>query len=151
MALTSGLSLAWSGDFNSLKEFICKTCDFVGNWSQPGDKKVFSFNDDSSISWRKSKKVLSFNGPQASQLMRDLCKRLSEQEAYTSDFADEHSVENAGQSSKSVDIDMEIEDLKAGQGWTTFGSYVDTCTTGEITQRFSMSRYSNSLPSSLFG
>ena len=102
--------------FDSLKEFICKTCDFVGNWSQPGgDKKVFSFNDDSSISWRKSKKVLSFNGPQASQLMRDLCKRLSEQEAYTSDFADEHSVENAGQTSKSVDIDMEIEDLKAGQ------------------------------------
>ena len=47
--------------------------------------------------------------------MRDLCKRLSEQEAYTSDFADEHFVENAGQSSKSVDIDMEIEDLKAGQ------------------------------------
>ena len=116
MAWTSGLSLAWSGDFDSLKEFICKTCDFVGNWSQPGgDKKVFSFNDDSSISWRKSKKVLSFNGPQASQLMRDLCKRLSEQEAYTSDFADEHSVENACQSSKSVDIDMEIEDLKAGQ------------------------------------
>ena len=116
MASTSRLSLAWSGDFDSLKEFICKTCDFVGNWSQPGgDKKVYSFNDDSSISWRKSKKVLSFNGPQACQLMRDLCKRLSEQEAYTSDFADEHFVENAGQSSKSVDIDMEIEDLKAGQ------------------------------------
>ena len=103
MASSSGLSLAWSGDFDSLKEFLCKACDFVGNWSQPGgDKKVFSFDDDSSISWRKSKKLLSFNGPRASQLMRDLCKRLSEQEAYTSDFADEHSAENAGQSSKSA-------------------------------------------------
>ena len=116
MASTSGLSLAWSGDFDSLKEFLCETCDFVGNWCQPGgDKKVFSVNDDSSISWGKSKKVLSFNGPLASQLMRDLCKRLSEQEAYTSDFVDEHSAENAGQLSKSEDIDMEIEDLKAGQ------------------------------------
>ena len=32
-----------------------------------------------------------------------------------SGFADEHSAGNAGQSRKSVDIDMEIEDLKAGQ------------------------------------
>ena len=116
MASSSGLSLAWSGDFDSLKEFLCKVCDFVGNWSQPGgDKKVFSFDDGSSISWRKSKKVLSFNGPRASQLMRDLCKRLSEQEANTSVFADEYSAENEGQSSKSVNIDMEIDDLKAGQ------------------------------------
>ena len=30
-----------------------------------------------------------------------------------------------------------------------FGSYVSTCTTGEITQRFSMLSYSNNLPSSL--
>ena len=76
---------------------------------------MFSFDDDSSISWRKSKKVLRFNGPRASQLMRDLCKRLSEQEANTLDFADEYSAENEGQSSKSVNIDMEIDDLKAGQ------------------------------------
>ena len=30
-----------------------------------------------------------------------------------------------------------------------FGSYVGTCTTGEITKRFSMFSYSNNLPSSL--
>ena len=30
MASSSGLSLAWSGDFDSLKEFLCKVCDFVG-------------------------------------------------------------------------------------------------------------------------
>ena len=38
--------------------------------------------------------------------MRDLCTRLSEQEGYTSDFTDEHSAENAGQSSKSLKIDI---------------------------------------------
>ena len=39
----SKLHLYWSGDFASLKHFVCSVIKLQGCWSQPGgDKKVFS-------------------------------------------------------------------------------------------------------------
>ncbi len=53
--LTNNLSLAWAGDFDSLKAFIKEVLKFNGEWSQlGGDKKHFLFGN-SSISWRKNK------------------------------------------------------------------------------------------------
>ena len=37
------LKLHWSGDFTSLRHFVCNVIKLHGSWSQPGgDKKVFS-------------------------------------------------------------------------------------------------------------
>ena len=58
----SKLHLYWSGDFASLKHFVCNVIKLQGSWSQPGgDKKVFS-GDVFSITWRKSKRMLKFDG-----------------------------------------------------------------------------------------
>ena len=79
MVTTTGkLSFAWTGDFESLKQFVSDTLKLDGTWSQPGgDKKLFTFGD-SSISWRKNKNLLSLDGEKASNLKRKLCKQICE-------------------------------------------------------------------------
>ena len=51
---TENLSLAWTGDFDSLKKFSNEVLNLDGEWTQPGgDKKLFTFGN-SSIVWRKT-------------------------------------------------------------------------------------------------
>jgi hypothetical protein len=56
-SLLDNLSIAWSGDFDSLKKFTRDELNLNGNWEHPGgDKKIFK-NDTTFISWRKGKSV----------------------------------------------------------------------------------------------
>ena len=68
------LSLAWTGEFDSLKEFVKDSLKLDGEWSQPGgDRKVFTFGD-SSIIWRKNKRLLSVNGEESSEIRKQICE-----------------------------------------------------------------------------
>ena len=72
----SRLQLTWTGDFASLKQFVCNTIKLQGIWSQRGgDKKVFS-DDLFSITWRKSKKILNFDGKESNKVKRLFCMEL---------------------------------------------------------------------------
>ena len=72
----SKLHLYWSGDLASLKHFVCNVIKLQGSWSQPGgDKKVFS-GDAFSITWRKSKRMLKFDGERSNELKRLFCNEL---------------------------------------------------------------------------
>jgi hypothetical protein len=74
--LTNNLSLAWTGDFDSLKTFIKEVLKFNGEWSQPGgDKKHFVFGN-SSISWRRNKHLLSVNGEKSNEIRMEICKLM---------------------------------------------------------------------------
>ena len=79
------LQLTWTGDFASLKQFVCNI-KLQGIWSQPGgDKKVFS-GDLFSITWRKSKKILNFDGKESNKVKRLFCMHgiMRRSELYTS-------------------------------------------------------------------
>ena len=81
------LRLTWTGDFPSLKSYMSEYLKVNGEWSQPGgDKKVFNSVDDGfSVSWRKNKKLLSFEGKNAKVIMRifclDMCMHLDNSES----------------------------------------------------------------------
>ena len=54
----ANLSLAWTGDYNSLKSLVKDELKLDGIWEQPvGYKKVFTSTDFTSISWLKDKKI----------------------------------------------------------------------------------------------
>lgn len=60
---TNKLKLSWTGDYESLKEFVSEYLGLNGVWSSPGgEKKTFTDNGSISISWLKNKKVLSCTG-----------------------------------------------------------------------------------------
>ena len=62
---TENLSLAWTGDFDSLKKFSNEVLNLDGERTQSGgDKKFFTFGN-SSIVWRKTKGLLLFKGEQS--------------------------------------------------------------------------------------
>ena len=72
-ALCDNLCIAWSGDYDSLKKFISEDLKLDGNWEQPGsDKKVFK-TDNFSVSWRKSKSLLHFEGDETRNIAQVLC------------------------------------------------------------------------------
>ena len=67
---------AWSGDFESLKLLIAEDLKLEGIWEHPGgDKKVFKFNN-SSISWRKSKRILQIEGEEMGKVYQRLCAKI---------------------------------------------------------------------------
>ena len=67
-SIRKSLGLVWSGDFDSLKQFVADSLKLKGVWSQPGgDKKVFA-TEDVSIIWRKNKNLLFIEGAKANQL-----------------------------------------------------------------------------------
>ena len=73
------LNIAWSGDFGSLKQFFKDVLNFGGEWSQPGgDKKVFTLRK-SSISWRKSKSLLHFEGEESTTIKK-ICEVMLDEE-----------------------------------------------------------------------
>ena len=105
--LSDNLGIAWSGDFESLKQFVSEHLKVDGVWSSPGsDKKLFT-SENVIISWRKSKGILLVSGEKAVNIVNELCKQIC----------------NGGEgknsvglpSNKSVDIYHDIEDLKCGQ------------------------------------
>lgn len=72
----SKLQLTWTGDFASLKQFVADVMKLQGSWSQPGgDRKVFS-GDLFSITWRKGKKILKFEGKESDKVKRLFCMEL---------------------------------------------------------------------------
>ena len=75
-ALCDNLCIAWSGDYDSLKKFISEDLKLDGNWEQPGsDKKVFK-TDNFSVSWRKSKSLLHFEGDETRNIAQVLCAMI---------------------------------------------------------------------------
>ena len=75
-ALCDNLCIAWSGNYDSLKKFISIDLKYDGNWEQTGsDKKVFK-TDNFSISWRKSKCLLHFEGDETRNIVQVLCAMI---------------------------------------------------------------------------
>ena len=73
---TEHLSLAWTGDFDSLKNFSNEVLFLDGEWTQPGgDRKLFTF-DNSSIIWRKTKGLLLFKGEQPMAVKTKICEAM---------------------------------------------------------------------------
>ena len=64
----SNLRLAWSGSYEDLKNLVGEELKLNGTWQQPGGyKKVFTDNE-TSISWLKDKKTLTFEEKSQSNL-----------------------------------------------------------------------------------
>ncbi len=101
------LGIAWSGDFNSLKQFVKDVLKLVGEWSQPGgDRKVFAFGS-SSISWRKSKVCLQLEGEETITIKKKICELMLEGEITS---------QRQMNSSSSPEMSAEeIESLRTGQ------------------------------------
>ena len=79
------LCFAWSGDYESLKQFVKDDLNLEGTWSQPGgDRKLFTLGD-STILWKKNKNVLRLDGARANEIMQSLCKLICSFEAPISD------------------------------------------------------------------
>ena len=63
LVIMANLSLAWNGDYNSLKSLVKDALKLDGIWEQPGGyKKVFTSTDFTFISWLKDKKILTIVG-----------------------------------------------------------------------------------------
>ena len=109
MTTTNKLSLAWNGVYETFK--------LDGIWSQPsGDRKLFTI-EVSTILWRKSKNLLSFNGfngSKANDFKKELCKRICECE---DDISEPVSVHDMGKvhSGESSDLYTDIECMKQDQ------------------------------------
>ena len=114
MASTNKLSLAWTGDYESLKQFVHETCKLDGSWDQPGgDRKLFTVGD-SKILWKKNKSLLSFDGPRANVLREELCSRLCERNDGNLDPVVVHNTGSV-HSSKLSDLYSDIEHIKQDQ------------------------------------
>jgi hypothetical protein len=104
---TENLSLAWTGDFDSLKKFSNEVLNLDGEWTQPGgDKKLFTFGN-SSIVWRKTKGLLLFKGEQSMAVKTKICEAML-QESFNPP-SQTHSGISPG------DCMDEIESLRSGQ------------------------------------
>ena len=68
------ISVAWTGDFDSLKQFSNEVLKLDGEWTQPGgDKKVFTFGN-SVIVWRKNKGILNIDVERSDEIKRRICE-----------------------------------------------------------------------------
>ena len=112
-SLSDMLCIAWSGTYESLKQFVSEDLQLKGTWEQPGgDRKLFSC-DTSTILWRKNKGLLSINGENATEIMRELCKRMCNYHANNSQVS--ASAHTQLSNELSDDVHTDIEDLKLGQ------------------------------------
>ena len=105
------INIAWTGDFECLKQFTNEFLKLHGDWSQPGgDKKVFACNY-LTMTWRKSKQVLIIEGEKSDEVKRQICMEM---------LRDDSSLGQPLQTQESVTADKhtcmeEIECLKQGQ------------------------------------
>ena len=114
MATTNKLSLAWTGDYESLKQFVYETFKLEGSWSQPGgDRKLFTF-EDSRILWKKNPNLLSFNGSRVNDFKNELCKCICGRQDDILGPVDMHNTSEI-HSSKSSGLYMDIENIKQNQ------------------------------------
>ena len=68
------ISVAWTGDFDSLKQFSNEVLKLDGEWTQPGgDKKVFTFGNSVMV-WRKNKGILNIDGERSDEIKRRICE-----------------------------------------------------------------------------
>ena len=99
---TDKLCLAWTGDYESLKQFVVDSLKLEGIWFHPGgDKKLFEA-EDCSISWRKNSKLLFIEGEKEIQVRREVYKCFFDETVQPS---------VCGHSCNSLNIPDEIEDL----------------------------------------
>jgi hypothetical protein len=114
MASTNKLSLVWTGDYESLKQFINETFKLDGSWGQPGgDRKVYNVGD-SKIVWKKSKGLLSFDGSMANDFKMEICKQLCKCD---DDILDPIVVNNTDVDSSKLPADLysDIKQIKEDQ------------------------------------
>ena len=78
----SSLKLTWTGDFQSLKSFVCKNMKLQGEGTQPcGDKRVFTCKSFC-ITWRKVKNLLNFEGTDSNKIKRAFCIELCDMQEF---------------------------------------------------------------------
>ena len=66
------VNIAWTGDFECLKQFTNDFLKLHGGWSQPGgDKKVFACNY-LTMTWRKTRQVLIIEGEKSDEVKRQI-------------------------------------------------------------------------------
>lgn len=105
---TNCLSLAWTGDFNSLKKFVNEVLRLDGVWSQSrNDRKVFSYGDQT-ILWRRNKLLLSLTGDKSNEIGKQICELLFVECPNVSDL------QSQSCTTAPVAVD-EIENLKLAQ------------------------------------
>ena len=76
ISVINNISLAWTDDFNSLKQFTADVLKLNGEWTQPGgDKKVFASGDITLI-WRKTKYLLSVDGGKSMEVKKRICEEM---------------------------------------------------------------------------
>ncbi len=67
--LSAKLCFAWSGDHESLKQFVKNVLNLERTWSQPGgDRTLFISLDNPTILCKKSKNVLCLDGARANEI-----------------------------------------------------------------------------------
>ena len=59
---TSNLKLSWTGDFQSLKDFVHAVLKAEGEWSSPGGETKLFTGDKVTLTWLRNKKYLSIRG-----------------------------------------------------------------------------------------
>ncbi len=112
-SLSDKLCIAWSSTYESLKQFVSEDLQLKGTWEQlRGDRKLFSC-DTSTILWRKNKGLLSINADNATEIMRELCKRMCNYHANNSQVS--VSAHTQLSTELSDDVHTDIEELKLGQ------------------------------------
>ena len=128
----ANLSLAWTGDYNSLKSLVKDELKLDGIWEQPGGyKKVFTSTDFTSISWLKDKKILTIVGKDSEELKQKLFSMLiwedtaalnSEQVRVNTREPNHHC--QVTHESRCPDYSLDIESLHSGQ--LTHGQAIQT-------------------------
>lgn len=123
-SLLDNLSIAWTGDFDSLREFMSDELNLIGNWEQPrGDKKIFK-SETISVSWRKGKSVLNIEGVDAGRITYLLCTKLCKELNSTNPIPSIKYSNNSSQtdlivsqscSCKCIDVYTSIQQLESGQ------------------------------------
>ena len=130
--IMANLSLAWTGDYNSLKSLVKDELKLDGIWEQPGGyKKVFTSSDFTSISWLKDKKILTIVGKDSEELKQKLFSMLiwedtaalnSEQAGVNMREPNHHC--QVTHESQCPDYSLDIESLHSGQ--LTHGQAIQT-------------------------
>ncbi len=72
--LIRNLKLSWTGDFESLKQFIEANTFIKGIWRSPGDERKAYSDGNTTITWWKKK--MEFSGQEANKMKLRLCKVL---------------------------------------------------------------------------
>ena len=101
-SLLDNLSIAWSGDFDSLKKFTSDELNLDGNWEHPGGNKKIFTSDNTSITWRRSKSVLNIESVDAGKITYLLCAKLCKNLDST------HEIPSINYSNSSCQIDSAI-------------------------------------------